>query len=43
MRILFGRFIQEDIIDDETEYRIPDKRRLKRERQSYEEAEREDR
>lgn len=28
---------------DEVEYRIPNKRRLKRERQAYEEAKREDR
>lgn len=43
MRGLFGRFVQEDVVEDKTEYREPEKRRLKRERQAYEEAEREDR
>ncbi len=43
MRGLFGGFVQEDVVEDKTEYREPGKRRLKRQRQAYEEAEREDR
>ena len=37
-------FIQEDSLEEEdkTEYKAPDKRRMKRERQAYEETERED-
>lgn len=42
MRGLFGRFVQEDVVEDKTEYREPGKRRLKRQRQAYEEAERKD-
>lgn len=42
---MFGMFVQEDCLEpeDTTEYRMPDKRVLKRQRQAYEEAEREDR
>lgn len=40
---MLGRFVQEDVVEDKTEYRKPGKHRLKRERQAYEEAEREDR
>lgn len=43
MRGLLGRFVQEDVVEDKTEYREPGKRRMKRQRQAYEEAEREDR
>ena len=43
MRGSLGRFVQEEFIEDKTEYREPVKRRLKRQRQVYEEAEREDR
>lgn len=40
---MFGGFVQKDVIEDKTEYGEPGKHRLKRQRQAYEEAEREDR
>lgn len=42
---MFGMFVQEDCleVEDKTEYRMPDKRRLKKHRKTYEYAEREDR
>lgn len=40
---MFERFIQEDIIENKTEYQVPYKQRIKKEKQAYEEAEREDR
>lgn len=42
---MFGMFVQEDCLESEdmTEYRMLDKRVLRRKRQAYEEAEREDR
>ena len=39
---MFGMFIDSLEEEDITEYRVPDKRRMKREMQAYEEAERED-
>lgn len=46
---MFGKRLQEDLIDsgsdigNEIEYKMPDQKRLKRQGQAYEEAEREDR
>lgn len=46
---MFGKRLQEDLIDsepdigNEIEYKTPDQKRLKRQGQAYEEADREDR
>ena len=42
-RIDIGNWMAMDSEQDEIEYGVPRERRLKRERQAYEEAEREDR